>query len=77
MERPPPPERGNGRQDHQEDQEFKMRVFEADLDAGRWLEVDSLGDGEVDSRGAPPGGRALRLTGDDRRFQGTASNFWA
>jgi len=55
MKRPPPPERGNGRQDHQEDQEFKMRVFEADLDAGRWLEVDSLGDGEVDSRGAPPG----------------------
>ncbi|PUZ43794.1 hypothetical protein GQ55_8G036000 [Panicum hallii var. hallii] len=53
---------------------IKMRVFEADLAAGRWLEVRSLGADEAlfVSRGCS---RALRLTGGDRRFQGNRVYF--
>ncbi|TKV99321.1 hypothetical protein SEVIR_8G035100v4 [Setaria viridis] len=56
---------------------IKMKVFEADLGMGRWLEVDSLGDDQAlfVSRGCS---RSLRLTTgdvDDERFQGNRVYF--
>ncbi|XP_039779004.1 probable F-box protein At1g44080 [Panicum virgatum] len=45
-----------------------LKVFEADLEGGRWTEVNSLDNGEAlfVGRGCS---KAVRLTGSDRRFQ--------
>ncbi|CAO2179668.1 unnamed protein product [Urochloa humidicola] len=45
-----------------------LKVFEADLEMGRWMEVNNLDSGEALFVG---GGcsRAVRLTGSDKRFQ--------
>ncbi|XP_039779005.1 probable F-box protein At1g44080 [Panicum virgatum] len=46
----------------------ELKVFEADLEGGRWTEVDSLDNGEAlfVGRGCS---KAVRLAGSDRRFQ--------
>ncbi|TVU26862.1 hypothetical protein EJB05_29431, partial [Eragrostis curvula] len=51
----------------------KLRVFQADLDMGRWLEVEDLGDHALFI--GPGCSKALRLTGDDQRFQGNRVYF--
>ncbi|TVU26860.1 hypothetical protein EJB05_29429, partial [Eragrostis curvula] len=51
----------------------KLRVFQADLEMGRWLEVEDLGDHALFvGRGCS---KAIRFTGDDQRFQGNRVYF--
>lgn len=54
-------------------EEVKLRVFEADLEMGRWLEVDDLGDHALFiGTGCS---KAIRITGDDQRVQGNRVYF--